>query len=354
MAESTSQAGQKKGLNYRNIFLLLLVLLVFLFITGVISPVSLFDTVLLRPMLNFLTLLSGYLFDSFGLAIVVLTVIVRILTLPLTMRQLHSTKAMQEVQPRLKELQKKYAKDKERLGQETMKLYKEQGINPLGCAVPMLVQLPIWIGLYQAVIQGLGFAPENLLGLAEQLYSLPAIQEQIPLNSHFLWLDLGSGDIFMALLVGASMWMLQKMSQTPSIDPSQQQVSRMMLWLMPLMFGFLALTFPSGLSLYWVLTNIISIFIQYRVTGWGTLSIPSLDSIKEGPQRLFGGGERSKVISGGGGESGDIDYTQDGETGEEGVEAEKESGTGKSLASQRKKVRHGKHRDRRKIRRRGR
>ena len=169
-------------LNTRNIVLLLLVLLVFLFITGVISPVSLFDTILIRPMLNFLALLAGYLFGSFGLAIVILTIIVRVITFPLTIRQLKSTRAMQELQPRLKEVQKKYSKDKERLGQETMKLYKEHGVNPIGCAVPMLFQFPIWIGLYQAVIQGLGFSPENLMGLSKQLYSLSAIQEQIPLN----------------------------------------------------------------------------------------------------------------------------------------------------------------------------
>lgn len=354
MAENTSQAGIKRGINYRNILLLLLVLLIFLFITGVISPVSLFDTILLRPMLNFLTLLSGYLFGSFGLAIVVLTVIVRLLTLPLTMRQLHSTRAMQELQPKLKELQKKYAKDKDRLGQETMKLYKEQGINPLGCALPMVAQFPIWIGLYQAVIQGLGFSPENLLGLSRQLYSLSAIQEQIPLNSHFLWLDLGSGDIFMAILVAASMWMLQKMSQTPSVDPSQQQVSRIMIWLMPLMFGFLALTFPSGLSLYWVLTNVISIAIQYRVTGWGSLGRPSLASIKEGPLRLLSGGGRPTVVSGGGGTSSGTEYSKDSET-EEGGTASVEEGRARSgAATQRRKVRHGKHRDKRKVRRRSR
>jgi YidC/Oxa1 family membrane protein insertase len=138
----------KFRLNFRNVFLLLLVVLIFLFITGVVSPVSLFDTVLLRPMLNFLAILSNYLFGSFGLAIVVLTVIVRLATLPLTQRQLRSTRAMQELQPKMKELQKKYAKDKERLNQETMKLYKEQGVNPLGCAFPMLVQFPIWIALY--------------------------------------------------------------------------------------------------------------------------------------------------------------------------------------------------------------
>ena len=328
----------------RTIILLLLIPLIILLVSGAVSFVGLFDLLLLRPILNFLVLLSGYLFGSFGLAIVVLTVIIRLLTLPLTTRQLHSARAMQEIQPKMKELQKKYAKDKQRLGEETMKLYKEEGVSPLGCAFPMLVQLPIWIGLYQAVIQGLGIAPENLLGLSKQLYSWAPIQEQVPLNSHFLWLDLGSGDIFMGILVAASMWILQKMSTLPSADPTQQSMSRMMLWMMPLMFGFFALTFPSGLSLYWVLTNLISIAIQYRVSGWGSLRVPSLSSLREG--RILQPADTPQ--------GGDIGAPQ-----LEGAEADsavfgRKGAVGADASSPRKKVRSEKHRDKRKVRRRGR
>ncbi len=328
----------------RTIVLLLLVVLIFLFASGAISMVGFFDLVLLRPILNFLVLLSGYLFGSLGLAIVVLTVIIRFITLPLTMRQLHSTRAMQEIQPKLAELRKKYAKDKQRLSEETMKLYKEEGVSPFGCFFPMLGQFPIWIGLYQAVIQGLGMAPEHLLGLSKQLYSWAPIQEQVPLDSHFLWLDLGSGDIFMAIVVAASMWVLQKMSQLPSADPTQQSMSRVMLWLMPLMFGFLALTFPSGLSLYWVFTNLISIGIQYRVSGWGGLRVPSVSSLREG-----------KILQ-------PADTPQGGDIGApqlEGAEAdsavsERKGAAGADVSSPRKKVRYGKHRDKRRFRRRGR
>ena len=344
MSEVSPKSMPKVSLNFRNILLLLLLLLVFLFITGVVSPVDLFDTVLLRPMLNLLAILSKYLFSSFGLAIVVLTVLIRLFTWPLYTRQLSSTRAMQELQPKLKELQKKYAKDKERLNQETMKLYKEQGVNPLGCAFPMLVQFPIWIALYQAVIQGVAFAPENLLGLSKQLYSVPLIQEVVPLNRHFLWLDLGTGDIFMAVLVAASMWVLQKMSQQPSTDASQQQMGKIMLWLMPLMFGFFALTFPSGLSLYWVLTNLISIVIQYRMTGWGSLTLPSMDSIKGRFQQPFGPTAGTTVTSGGG-ENG-------GEAGEDSAVTGSKSTVEDDVDSHRKKVRHGKRRDKRKVRRR--
>jgi len=291
--------------------------------------------------------MSGQLFGSFGLAIVVLTVVIRLITLPLTMKQLHSARAMQTIQPKVKELQKKYAKDKQRLGEETMKLYKEEGVSPLGCVFPMLAQLPIWIGLYQAVIQGLGIAPENLLGLSKQLYSWAPIQEQVPLNSHFLWLNLGSGDIFMGILVAASMWVLQKMSTQPSLDPTQQSMSRVMLWMMPLMFGFFALTFPSGLSLYWVLTNLISIVIQYRVSGWGTLRVPSVSSLREG--RILQPADTPQSGTGG-----EIGAPQLEEAEADSAVSGRKGAFGADVSSPRKKVRYGKHRDKRKFRRRSR
>jgi len=338
--------------NIRNILLLILLLIIFLSISGVISLTGIFDLVLLEPMLNFLVLLSGYLFGSFGLAILVLTVIVRLITYPTYTRQMKSQRAMQELQPKIKDLQKKYAKDRERLSQETMKLYKEHGVNPLGCAFPMLVQFPIWIALYQSVIQGLGFAPENLVGLSKHLYNFAPIQEQVPLNPHFLWLDLGSGDIFMAIIVAASMWVLQKMSTTPVTDPSQQSMSRVMLWVMPLMFGFFALTFPSGLSLYWALTNILSIAMQYRMSGWGGLGRPSLASIKG----MFGpGGFRGATVVSkepGGKSAGGTQAAQPGGPGAEKDAGTEGEGAEEAETSRRKRARHGKRRDKRKIRRR--
>src|SRR5512147_2128168 len=106
-------------------------------------------------MINVLIALSHYLFNNFGLTIIVLTLIIRFILLPLTMRQLHATKAMTTLQPKLMELQKKYAKDKQRLAQEQMQLYRESGVNPAGCAIPMIIQFPIWIALYQAIILSL-------------------------------------------------------------------------------------------------------------------------------------------------------------------------------------------------------
>lgn len=230
--------------------------------------------IIANPILNVLVALTNLLGGNFGLAIIALTVIVRLLSWPLTKRQLNSTKAMQEMQPRIQELQKKYGKNQQKLQQEMMKLYKEAGINPLGCIWPMLIQLPIWIALYQAIMSALATTPESLLGLGQRLYSWAIVNQAIPLNSSFLWLDLSKPDpyLILAILVGGTMWVQQKMTTAPTIDPRQQSTNRMMTLLMPLMFGFLTLMFPSGLALYWAVSNIIGIVTQYFVTGgWGYL-----------------------------------------------------------------------------------
>ncbi|MGA2671576.1 MAG: YidC/Oxa1 family membrane protein insertase [Dehalococcoidia bacterium] len=238
---------------------------------------DIWNLIIANPVLNVLIALSHILGGSFGLAIIVLTVVVRLILWPLTKRQLNSTKALQEMQPKIQELQKKYGKNQQKMQQEMMKLYKEAGVNPLGCLWPMLVQFPIWIALYQAIMSALATTPENLLNLAQRLYSWDVVSQAIPLNSHFLWLNLGSqGDFILAIIVGGTMWVQQKMTQAPAVDPRQESTSRMMLLMMPLMFGFLTLMFPSGLALYWAVSNIIGIVTQYFVTGgWGYLKFRS-------------------------------------------------------------------------------
>lgn len=234
----------------------------------------LWNLVLFQPMLNSLIVLYKILFENFGIAIIVFTIIVRLIMLPLTLKQLQASKAMSTLTPKLQEIQKKHAKDKKRLSQEQMKLYKEHGVNPMGCLIPTVIQFPIWIGLYQSIIQATPSTPEALLELAEHLYTwLPMVHQAVPLGNHFLWLDLSVPDPLpiMAILVAGSMWVQQKMMTMPTSDPKQQSMNSMMQWTMPAMFGFFTLQFPSGLALYWVISNIISIGIQYYVTGWGSL-----------------------------------------------------------------------------------
>ena len=235
---------------------------------------SVWNQLFLEPMLNSLLVLYGLLFHNFVLAIVVFTILVRLVILPLTLKQLRASKAMAELQPMMADIQKRYAKDRERLGQEQMRLYREHGVNPLGCAVPTLVQFPIWIGLYQSIIYAMATTPDALLNLSQRLYPwLGSVQALVPLESRFLWLDLGLPDQYMILpvLVGASMWFQQKMMTMPTTDERQKQMNDMMQWMMPLMFGFMTLQFASGLAVYWFVSNIISMAIQYFVTGWGGL-----------------------------------------------------------------------------------
>lgn len=227
------------------------------------------DSILLKPILNVLIVFYSWLFDNFGLAIIALTILIRLVTLPLTLRQLRASKAMTSLQPRIQELQKKYAKDKQRLSQEMMRLYREAGVSPLGCLLPMLIQLPIWIALYQSIMQVLG----NSANLDKYLYSWSIVREALPVSPHFLWLDLSSTDRYFLLpiIVAGSTWIQQKMTTLPAADPKQQSMSSMMLYMMPVMLGLFALQFPSGLALYWMMSNVVGIIIQYFVTGWGGL-----------------------------------------------------------------------------------
>jgi len=223
-------------------------------------------------MINVVIGLSDILFSNFGLTIIALTIVVRGLMYPLTQRQLRATKAMQSLQPKIAELQKKHGKDKQKLAQEQMRLYKESGVNPVGCLGPMLLQMPIWIALYQAIIRVLAVSPESFLNLSRYLYDWPIVYSALPLNNQFLWMNLANSDFIMAILVGATMWVAQKMITPVTSDPKQRSQSQMMTVMMPLMFAFLALTFPSGLALYWLVTNLITIVMQYfTLGGWGSL-----------------------------------------------------------------------------------
>ena len=147
---------------------------------------DIWNVAILQPMLNALLGLYTLLGNQFWLAIIFFTIIIRVLMTPLMLPQLRSAKKMQELQPKLQELQKKYGKDRERLSQEQMKLYREAGVNPMGGCLPMLIQFPIWIGLYQSIIQALGYQPLQLLNLSQNIYGrmqeFLGIWTAVPLN----------------------------------------------------------------------------------------------------------------------------------------------------------------------------
>jgi len=225
----------------------------------------------LQPMLNALLLLYGFLGENFALSIAIFTILVRLITLPLTLPQQKSAKKMQEVQPRLQELQKKYKDDKEKLAQAQMQLYKEAGVNPLGGCLPLIIQFPIWIGLYQSISQAIATGPLQLLNLSTNLYKgIPWLSSLIPVKSQFLWLDLGKPDplYILPILVVATTWFSQKVMTAPAADPQSSSMNQSMQIMMPLMLGFFSLQFSSGLALYFVVSNLAGAAIQYFTPGW--------------------------------------------------------------------------------------
>ncbi len=239
---------------------------------------ELWNLLIMEPMLNLLMLLYSVLFNNFVLAIIGLTVVVRLLTFPLTQRQIKSMKAMQELQPEIQKLQKKYGKDREKLSSATMELYQKAGVNPMMGCLPMLVQMPIWIGLYQSIYQALGSTPEQFIVLSQRLYhTIPFMYNiaagSLPLNSRFLWLHLGRPDPYYVLpiLVVAVFWLQQKLTTQPAADPSQAQMNRTMQMMMPVMFGVITLQVASGLAVYWVASGLLQIIQQGFTTGWGDI-----------------------------------------------------------------------------------
>jgi YidC/Oxa1 family membrane protein insertase len=228
-------------------------------------------------MLNTLLVLYVVSFSQMGIAIIIFTVLVRVLTIPLTVRQVRQMRSMSGLQPRVREIQERHAGDRQRISQETMRLYRETGVSPIGCLGPLIIQMPILIGLFRVLIQTLFNNPEDLVNLSGKLYSwitFVPVHSAIPVNPHFLWLDLSQPDpspIVMPVLVAVSTWVQQKMTQMPSPDPRQQSSQTMMLWMMPIFLGAFSLGWPSGLPLYWVVSNVIGIGIQYFISGWGPL-----------------------------------------------------------------------------------
>lgn len=261
--------------------------------------IDIWNLLIIQPMINSLVLLYSVFFLNFGVAIIAFTLLVRAVLIPLTVRQSRQMKKMTELQPKLKELQEKHSDDRQRLSRETMAIYKANGVNPIGCLGPLFIQFPIWIGLFQAVIQTLPSTPERLVGLSEHLYPwLPFVNDVIPINNSFLWLDLAKPDTLpvMPVLVGVSMFLMQKTTTMPSADPRQAQTSKMMLWMMPIMFGFFTTTFPSGLALYWIVSNIVGMIIQGFVTGWGPL-IDMLKFKREEPVPAVAGAAAATAVA---------------------------------------------------------
>ena len=278
-ASAAPNAAASPGRSYGNIIMFAIIGFVVLSVI-VLGLGRAWDTFFIGPLVNALVFLDILMLGNFGLAIILFTLILRFATIPFTIRQLESTRAMQAAQPQMQEIQKKY-KDPKRRQEETMKLYKEHGINPVGCALPLIIQMVVFIALYRALVFVVGGSPESLVGLSQRLYPIPLLQSAIPLDQHFLWLNLGQPDptFILPLMVGVSTYVQQKMSMTPTATPQMQQQQAMMAWLMPMMLFFFMLNLPSGVGVYWVASNLFSLFASYyvygrRILSWRQLLLP--------------------------------------------------------------------------------
>lgn len=244
-----------------------------------------FNSFIVEPMINALLMFYDLLGNNYVLAIAVFTVVIRLLTLPLNLRQQRSMQRTQEMQPQIQAIQKKYKDNPQKMQEEFRKI----GYNPtdslVGC-LPLLIQMPILFGLYRAIIITLGSTPQSLFELTGSVYSFIDLTPLLPVANKFLclpafdnlailpggcWLNLGQPDPIYVLpvLVFATMWLQQKLL-TPQTQPDKSKkkgeddnpaaaMSKSMQTTMPLMFGFFSLSFPSGLSIYFVLANVIGI-----------------------------------------------------------------------------------------------
>ncbi len=238
------------------------------------------DALIISPFINVLLFIYNLVGQNFGIAIILFTILIRLITHPLMVQQIKGTQGMQELQKNEKWLaaQEKYKNDKEKLAQEQMALYKELGINPFSSCLPMIIQFPVIIGLYQAVIQAMANTPMDLLKLVRHVY--PGFLDAatlVPLNNRFLWMNLGQPErayIFgvgipvLAILVVISTYVQSKLLTPPSPNPKDQsaQMTGMMNLYMPIFMGWLAWTLASGLSLYFVISNLFGI-MQYALLG---------------------------------------------------------------------------------------
>jgi YidC/Oxa1 family membrane protein insertase len=189
---------------------------------------------------------------NYGLAIILFTIAVKVVLYPLTFKQLKSMRKMQEIQPVVIELQKKYKNNQQKMQQAMMELYQKEGVNPLGGCLPLLIQMPILFALFSSL----------------RTFFDPALNPTVEIaHATFIWVpNLGNPDPYYVLpvLVAAGTFLQQKVSMV-SVSGQQDQTQKTMLYVMPLIIGYVSLQFPAGLSLYWVMYSITGIMEQFLI-----------------------------------------------------------------------------------------
>ncbi len=236
---------------------------------------SLFNTIFLQPILNLLVFLYNVIpGHDIGIAIILLTLIVKVILYPFTVKQIKQQRAMQELQPKIAELQEKYKDRKEEQARELMALYSREKVNPVASCLPLLIQLPIFIALYRALTIALDSKTLNLL------YSFVPNPQVI--DTHFLGLlDLSRPNYVLALLAAlVQFWQARQIMKPPAAtiaspppevakspgakdETMAAMMNKQMLYLMPIMTAAIGFTLPGGLTLYWLVMSLLTVLQQW-------------------------------------------------------------------------------------------
>lgn len=224
-----------------------------------------FNTLLVHPLFNSLVFLYNTVaIEDFGLAVIFLTIVIRLLLWPLTQKAISSQKRLQELQPHIKEIQKKHKENQEEQAKALMELYKERGANPFGGCLPLLIQLPILFALYRVFLGGI--SPEYL----QNLYSF--VQNPGHLNTTLLGLvDLSHRSLVLAVIAGGLQFIQSKMMMKRNPLPqgegaaalAAQMMSKQMVFVLPVITILISLSLPAALPLYWAITTLFTIAQQF-------------------------------------------------------------------------------------------
>ena len=236
------------------------------------------NTLIIQPFTNVLLMIT-MLVKNFGLAIILFTILIKLITFPLTAKQIKSSQAIQELQksPRYLKLQEKYKDNKEKLAEEQFKLQRELGVSPFGSCLPLFIQFPIIIGLYQSIMRAMASTPLELIKLERIIYPFLDPNKILPLQNRFLWMDLGQPERLTVFGIGIPVLtilvvlttLVQSRVMAPPTEGGNDQSAAMtssMNMTMPVVMGMLAYQFSAGLALYLVVSNLTTI-AQYAAMG---------------------------------------------------------------------------------------
>jgi YidC/Oxa1 family membrane protein insertase len=249
---------------------------------------------------------------AWALSIVCLTIVIRILLIPLFVRQIKSSRNMQLLQPKVKELQKKFGHDRERLAQETMKLYKETGTNPFASCLPLILQMPIFISLFRLISRSAtpGFSGEHFMTVADGHSLQTATLFGARISEQFLGADSIHTKVLAAVLVlvmTTSTFLTQRQLMSKNMPPSAMsgpyaQQQRMLLYVLPLVFGVGGVAFPIGVLLYWTTSNTWTMGQQFYVIR--NNPAPGTPAARAREERLARKGKTASAPAGGAGSDG--------------------------------------------------